>query len=163
MELSAEVKKSFMSLPEIADSKIEDMLNMTRLLSEKLGRTILSVNRDYIMGQGYSDKIPYYINREFKNGISIANLAEFLALSISRTSRLVKLHMGGTFPELLAEKRVEHARFLLENSFFNMETISRQCGFSEPAYFFRTFKKLQKVTPSEYRGGLSGKTVSASV
>jgi AraC-like DNA-binding protein/ligand-binding sensor protein len=163
MKLSSEARKVFMSLPEIEDSKLEDMLGMTRLLSEKLGRAIASVNRDYVLGQGYADKIPYFINREFKNRISIANLAEFLALSTSRTSRLVKLHTGKTFPELLAQKRVEHAKFLLENSFFNMETVSRQCGFSEPAYFFRTFKKLQKVTPLEYRRGLKGPDALTSV
>ena len=156
-ELSADAKHIFSALPEIENSKLEDMLKMTRLLAEKLGRTITSVNRDYILGQGYADKIPYFMNREFKNRISIANLAEFLSLSASRTSRLVKSHTGKTFPELLSEKRVEHARALLENSFFNMETISRQCGFSEPAYFFRTFKRLQKITPTEYRRGLKGR------
>ncbi|MEI6423866.1 MAG: helix-turn-helix domain-containing protein [Lentisphaerota bacterium] len=156
-ELSADAKHIFSALPEIENSKLEDMLKMTRLLAEKLGRTITSVNRDYILGQGYADKIPYFMNREFKNRISIANLAEFLSLSASRTSRLVKSHTGKTFPELLSEKRVEHARALLVNSFFNMETISRQCGFSEPAYFFRTFKRLQKITPLEYRRGLKGR------
>ena len=156
-ELSADAKHIFSALPEIENSKLEDMLKMTRLLAEKLGRTITSVNRDYILGQGYADKIPYFMNREFKNRISIANLAEFLSLSASRTSRLVKSHTGKTFPELLSEKRVEHARALLENSFFNMETISRQCGFSEPAYFFRTFKRLQKITPTECRRGLKGR------
>jgi AraC-like DNA-binding protein len=157
VEISAEAKHVFSALPEIENSKLEDMLKMTRLLAEKLGRTITSVNRDYILGQGYADKIPYFMSREFKNRISIANLAEFLSLSVSRTSRLVKSHTGKTFPELLSEKRVEHARALLENSFFNMETISRQCGFSEPAYFFRTFKRLQKITPLEYRRGLKGR------
>jgi AraC-like DNA-binding protein len=157
MELPAEVKKRFISLPEIDGKDFGDMLCMTRLLAEKLGRIITSFNRDYILGQGYADKIPYFINREFKNRISIAELAKFLSLSVSRTSRLVKLHTGKTFPELLAEKRVEHARFLLENSFFNMDMVSGQCGFSEPAYFFRTFKRLQKVTPLEYRKALKGK------
>ncbi len=163
MELSPDVKRAFSSLSEIESSKLEDMLNMTRLLAEKLGRTIASVNRDCILGQGYADKIPYFINREFKNRVSIANLAGFLSLSVSRTSRLVKLHTGKTFPELLAEKRVEHARFMLENSFFNMEMLSQQCGFSEPSYFFRIFKKLQKITPAEYRRKLKGAAVSTSV
>jgi AraC-like DNA-binding protein/ligand-binding sensor protein len=156
-ELSLEIKKCFMSLPEIGGLKLEDMLNMARLLSEKLGRIITSFNRDYILGQGYADKIPYFISREFKNSISIANLAKCLSLSVSRTSRLVKIHTGKTFPELLAEKRVEHAMFLLENSFFNTDMVSRQCGFSEPAYFFRTFKKIQKVTPLAYRKALKGR------
>jgi AraC-like DNA-binding protein/ligand-binding sensor protein len=156
-------KTLFNSLPEIECLKLEDMLTMTRLLSEKLGKTITSFNRDYILGQGYVEKIPYFINREFKNGIAIADLAGFLALSISRTSRLVKLHTGKTFPELLAERRVEHAKFLLENSFFNMEVLSQQCGFSEPAYFFQTFKKLQKRTPAEYRKMMSGRAAFTSV
>lgn len=157
-EISDEAKRIFMTLPEIKSSDLDDMLMMTRLLAEKLGRTITSFNRDYILGQGYADKIPYFINREFKNGISIANLAEFLSLSVSRTSRLVKLHTGKSFPELLAERRVEHARFLLENSFLNMELVSNQCGFSDPAYFFRTFKKFQKCTPAEYRKKGKGKS-----
>lgn len=156
-DISTDIKRFFNSLPEVEASKFDDMLNMAKLLSEKLGRIITSFNRDCILAQGYADKIPYFISREFKNGISIANLAEFLSLSVSRTSRLVSLHTGKTFPELLAEKRVEHAKFLLENSFFNMETVSRHCGFSEPAYFFRTFKKLQRSTPVEYRKRMKGK------
>ena len=161
--IPSDARKLFNSLPEIEYLKLEDMLNMTRLLAEKLGKTITSFNRDYILGQGYADKIPYFINREFKNGISIANLAQFLSLSVSRTSRLVKSHTGKTFPELLAEKRVDHAKFLLGNSFFNMEMVSKQSGFSEPAYFFRTFKRIQKVTPLEYRKMMSGRTALTSV
>ena len=155
-DLPQEAVRILKELPEMDDTRLDDMLNMVRLLSEKLGRIISSVNRDYILGQGYTDKIPYFISREFKNSISIANLAEFLSLSISRTSRLVKIHTGKNFPELLAEKRVEHAKFLLENSFFNMELVSKQCGFAEPAYFFRTFKRLENITPSEYRKRLKG-------
>ncbi len=161
-ELSSEAKMVFKGLPEISPSNLEDMLNMTKLLAEKLGRTISIFNRDYILGQGYPEKISYFINREFKNGISIANLAEFLSLSVSRTSRLVKIHAGKTFPELLAERRIEHAVFLLENSFFNMEMISKQCGFSEPSYFYRTFRKIRKTTPADYRGSLKKKRNSSS-
>ena len=139
------------TLPEIRSSEFEDMLCMTRLLAEKLSRTISLFNRDYIMGQGYPAKITYFIDREFKNPITIANLAEFLSLSVSRTSRLVKLHAGRSFPDLLAERRIEHARFLIENTFFNMELVARQCGFSDASYFFRTFKRIQKHTPAEYR------------
>ena len=154
-EISSDVKMILNSLPEIKNSDLDDMLMMTRLLAEKLGRTITSFNRDYILGQGYADKIPYFMNREFKNGISIADLAKFLSLSVSRTSRVVKLHTGKTFPALLAERRIEHAKFLLENSFFNMENISRQCGFSDPSYFFRTFKEIHNGTPAEYRKSLT--------
>ncbi len=155
-------RKLLGSLPEMKVSQYGDMLRMTRLLSEKLSQMISSFSSDHMMGQGYKEKIGYFINREFKNPISIANLAEFLSLSVSRTSRLVKIHTGRNFPDLLAERRIVHAKFLLENSFFTMALVSSHCGFSDTSYFFRTFRKIQKITPAEHRR-IAGKAGNRSV
>ncbi|OGV52174.1 MAG: hypothetical protein A2X49_05870 [Lentisphaerae bacterium GWF2_52_8] len=156
-ELPLPAKTCAKTLPKINNRELDDMINMVQLLANRLGTLIDSLNRGCLKGQEYSVRIPYFINREFKNKISITDLAEFLSLSVSRTSRLVKLNTGKSFPSLLAGRRLEHAKFLLENSSFNMEMISRHCGFSDSAYFFKMFKDSQKTTPSEYRRKLKRK------
>ena len=55
------------------------------------------------------------------------------------------------------ECRMERAKGLLTDSNMNLLEIAVQCGFGSHSFFSKIFRKLQGVTPTEYRPGLSKK------
>lgn len=55
----------------------------------------------------------------------------------------------------LQSVRIEHARKMLEESDFNIETIMNKIGYEDSSSFRRLFKKKTGVTPTEYRNRFS--------
>lgn len=55
------------------------------------------------------------------------------------------------FSTYLNEYRIEKARALMQNPRINIKDISIACGYSDPNYFTRVFKRLTGLTPTEYR------------
>lgn len=64
----------------------------------------------------------------------------------------MKKEFGCTPNNYITEKRIDHAyKLLKENPELNISEIAYRCGFSDPKYFSRCFKKNIGRTPSEIR------------
>ena len=62
--------------------------------------------------------------------------------------------MGVTPHQFLSDKRLDTAAEYLGSTFHdpgNIADVARQCGFNEPLYFSRMFKKKYGTAPSFYR------------
>lgn len=67
------------------------------------------------------------------------------------TSRLIKETTGMTFKQILQKVRIERASFLLIDTNLSVQNISLQTGYENVEHFIRTFKKVNGMTPTEYR------------
>lgn len=66
--------------------------------------------------------------------------------------RCFKDDFGTTPTEYLTELRINQARKLLtEMPFYSVEEISRLCGYSDPFYFSRVFKKAAGLSPQKFK------------
>lgn len=69
------------------------------------------------------------------------------------------------FNDYLNLVRVNRAKFMLQNYTIPLKEIASNCCYSDPAYFCRVFKKICKVTPTEYRaqsvGGISRRRIAS--
>lgn len=83
--------------------------------------------------------------------ITLAQLAETLHYSIPYCSKYLKKNIGCTFSELIQRVRFQQARNLLVNSTLPVNQIGKHIGYETPENFFRAFKKVYGVTPSQYR------------
>lgn len=59
--------------------------------------------------------------------------------------------MGSTPNNLIIEKRMAYAIKLLSDPGTNISDVAYRCGFSDPKYFTRCFKKATGLAPSDYR------------
>ena len=57
--------------------------------------------------------------------------------------------MDVTFNDFLNAVRITHARSLLEGG-CSVEKTAEKCGFSDPSYFSKVFKKFVGTTPKSY-------------
>lgn len=77
-----------------------------------------------------------------------------LPFSYDYLRKLFKKEMGVTPHQFLCDKRLITAAECLSSSFNdsdNIADVARLCGFNEPLYFSRMFKKKYGVAPSFYR------------
>lgn len=80
-----------------------------------------------------------------------------LPLNYDYVRKLFKKETGATPHEFLLQQRMELASSILHSGITNrysdytVSQIAEACGFSEPLYFSRVFKKYYGIAPSEYR------------
>jgi len=82
--------------------------------------------------------------------ISIREVAAALGVSTSHLSRLFKRETGQTYEHFVMAKRVEMARRLLLDPLQNVSQAAQQCGFTDPSYFARVFRKVAGCSPTEF-------------
>ncbi|MFV0263260.1 MAG: helix-turn-helix transcriptional regulator [Kluyvera sp.] len=98
-----------------------------------------------------SSQIMRLIERDFRSRITLADIADSLAISQSYASRVFRKETGGTIQEYLMIRRVKYACDLLENTELSVAQVAEQSGFNHVTYFIRCFKELLGCAPLRYR------------
>jgi AraC-like DNA-binding protein/ligand-binding sensor protein len=70
--------------------------------------------------------------------------------------RRFKMETGLTFVEYLSRVRIEQAKILLHNNNLRVSEIAYEVGFQSLTHFNRTFRKLVRSSPTEYRSRVTG-------
>jgi AraC-like DNA-binding protein len=97
------------------------------------------------------NKIYNYTLTNYKNDITLQEIASLSNLSVTSFCRYFKLMTKKTYYDFLIEIRVSHAcRFLIENK-LPTEMICFDCGFNNVSNFYRHFKKVSGMTPLDYK------------
>lgn len=86
-------------------------------------------------------------------GFGVGQLAEAYGISRSTLLRLLKKHAGMSASRFIKEVRLEHARFLLDETDKTISEISFSTGFSSPSYFIKCFREKYGRSPGETRIG----------
>lgn len=92
-----------------------------------------------------------YINENFQTPITLAELAEKVALSPFYFSRVFAKETGMTPHQYIIATRLNAAKFLLKTTDISIKEIAFNSGFTSESSFCSTFKKWEHITPSEYR------------
>lgn len=91
-----------------------------------------------------------YIEEHYKDG-SLTELSEVMGYDVFWLSREIKKQLGKTYKELLMEKRMSQACYLLQNSSISITSIIDKIGYENSSYFYRKFKEHYGISPKEYR------------
>lgn len=91
-----------------------------------------------------------YVEENYVNG-SLTELAESLHYEFAWLSREIKSRTGKNYTQLVQERRLAQAEFLIKNSDIKISEIARQTGYDNISYFHRLFNKTYKMTPKKYR------------
>lgn len=96
-------------------------------------------------------KLMRFIHENFKEEISLQQAASVSGLQIHAFCRFFKSLTNRTFSDFLNEVRIGFARKLLQQSDLSVTQIALECGYTNISYFNRCFKKINKISPKEYR------------
>lgn len=92
-----------------------------------------------------------YIFSHYAEKISLDGLSQIFFISKYHLVREYRKAFGVTPGNDLIACRISHAKSLLRFDTRNIEEIAALCGFHSPAYFIRMFKRIENMTPLEYR------------
>ncbi len=98
------------------------------------------------------DKIHEIIDQDYmKHELSVDSIAGTLGMSTPHMSKLYKQYTMHTVLEDIILMRMRKARELLLFNDQSVQDISAKVGFANSTYFYKAFKQVNGVTPTEYR------------
>ena len=97
------------------------------------------------------DLVRRYIDNHFKENLTLDQLAEMAHIN--------KYHLAHTFQRefrtspisYLITRRIQESRFLLRETDHSISQIAQILGFSSLSYFSQSFRRLEGISPLEYR------------
>lgn len=92
-----------------------------------------------------------YIDQNYTSKISLESVANQFNVNKSYLLRLFKENTGLTVNNYILQKRILMAKNELRFSNKTMDVIAEECGLETANYFIRIFKKIEGMTPGEYR------------
>ena len=96
-----------------------------------------------------------YVEENYKDG-ELRELSSRLGYEFTWLSKMIKKLTGSTYTQLVQERRLNQACFLLKNTRLSVLDISLAVGYNNFSYFHRIFKRTYGVSPRIYR--ISGGT-----
>jgi AraC-like DNA-binding protein len=96
------------------------------------------------------DSVYEYVFKNFNKPIQLKDVANIANMNASAFSRFFKRMNRKTFSKYLNEIRIGFACKMLIEEKYNISTICYQSGYNNISNFNRQFKKIKKVSPSEY-------------
>lgn len=122
---------------------------LTRYLKELILKRDHNAKKRY--GRILAEAVAYIDENFEREDISLNRVAQTIGMSPNHFSSIFSQEMGETFIEYLIGRRMERAKELLRTTQMRSSEIAYQVGYRDPHYFSSTFKKMQGMTPREYR------------
>ncbi len=87
--------------------------------------------------------------------MNVRKIAGILKCSPDYLSHRFHVETGMKLTEYINQQRTEMAKGLLESSLLNIKEIAWACGYTDPGYLTRVFRRTQGVSPRAYRKKIS--------
>jgi len=91
-----------------------------------------------------------YIEEHYRDG-SLTEAAAFMHYDVTWLCREIKRRTGKTYTQLVREKRLSQAAWLLQNTTWRITDIANSVGYENISFFHRIFCSHFGCTPKEYR------------
>ncbi|HLR38608.1 MAG TPA: AraC family transcriptional regulator [Chitinophagaceae bacterium] len=91
-----------------------------------------------------------YITANISQKFLISEVAAELNMSRSTFARFLKAQLNMTYTDYLLDRRIKIAIVKLNTGLPNKD-VAIQCGFNSVSYFYRVFKEVMGVNPTEFK------------
>lgn len=101
--------------------------------------------------QGRVAQLMDFIQQNFRTEITLEKAASVAGLQLHSFCRFFKLLTHRTFSDFVNEVRIGFACQLLQHSDIPITQVAFESGYSNISYFNRSFKKIHRMTPKDFR------------
>lgn len=117
------------------------------VLARSLGGSDTSRPADSLLTARCKDEVQQRLYEK----ITVKGLAAALGVTPAYLSRVFHQEQGITLTDYITREKIRQACILLRTTDFTYEAIAYELGFSSQSYFGAVFKKLEGMTPKDYR------------
>lgn len=96
-------------------------------------------------------RVKSYLDAHFREKITLESVAAHFYVDKHYLARRFKAEYGTTVTHHIHHLRITQAKWMLRFTDKTVEQIGLECGAAELPYFSRLFKKLEGISPTEYR------------
>jgi AraC-like DNA-binding protein len=96
-----------------------------------------------------------YIDLHFKEPLTLDSLAEEGHINKYYLAHTFKKEYGVSPINYMIAKRIEESKYLLTETDLSLSQIAHLLGFSSLSYFSQVFRRVQSISPKEYRQQLN--------
>ena len=107
-------------------------------------------------------KVISYIHENYSEKITIESLSKIACLSRSTFIRKFTDVCNMPPSDYIINCRLEAAKYMLLNTSYTLIDIAFKCGFFDAAHLSHTFKKINGITPAEYKNQILKSTSALS-
>jgi len=135
--------------------RILKLLSLLHLLANSTEYNLLA-NEQYsnLLKEAESDrmnKVHAYVMKNFREKISLEEVAAIANMSSTSFSRYFKMHANKTFSDFLTEIRIGYSCKLLIEKSISISEACYESGFNTISNFNRQFKSVTHHSPLEYK------------
>lgn len=128
---------------------IEEMSSLLHDFYHQIEKHVITNNKSE---KKHLDKIIETIKKEHVNcNFNTEQLVEEVGISYPHINRILKENLGISYSRYISQLRIEHAKELLMTTELLVEDIAGLVGYNNGQSFLRNFKKIEGITPMEYR------------
>jgi len=104
-----------------------------------------------IKTQTHIDKAIEYIDKNYSDHITVAQVAEHVGIDRSYMYKLFKQHTGYSPQQILLNTRLSASRQMISDESYSIAEIAYACGFESVGYFSNAFKNKYGASPIKFR------------
>jgi two-component system response regulator YesN len=122
---------------------------------QELTRSIVHMSKMLLENQ-HKDKnvifeISEYLQNHYHEDVTLQEIASRFFISREYISRKFKQEFEVNLSDYLGQIRMSKAKVLLRNPHLRISQVAEMVGYQDEKYFSKVFKKLEGITPNEYR------------
>lgn len=132
----------------VMGARLKELLPITESVKEIKQETVPGLSAD---DHAFGERLKAYVEQNIDNAdLSVMDIAN--EMNVSRTLLFVRMKkiFDSSPNNFLLNLRINHAKELLGAKGVRISDVAYQCGFSDPKYFSRCFKKLTGCLPKDY-------------
>lgn len=134
-----------------AVSRLDEENNDIERIKSSIDDSAMTIKLPESAGNIQIEAIIKFIKTNFSKPIGLVDAAQSVNLSESHLSRLFKEITGVNYLQYLNAYRINQSLGMLCNPRLSIGDISLACGFPNPGYFAKIFRKYIGMTPTQFR------------
>lgn len=153
---------------QLLDLSRHDLLYTRQMIDYALSLIVLEISQECIdlynnKSQSFSPvviQVMDWMKANYYTAITVAELAKEVGYNCDYLSFLFKKTTGITIISYLNKIRIENSKSLLLHYNITIKEVAYSCGFVDEKYFMKLFKKLEGMTPSDYKKAFLKKKIN---